>query len=86
MSYLFTTFVHDPLYNGLIYLVDVVPAHDVGIAVVLLTVLVKIILFPLSRQAIRTQIAMRSLAPAIEELRKKYKIIAYASKSKIIMI
>lgn len=72
-SSLFSALIYDPLYNGLIYLVDVVPAHDVGIAVVILTVVVKVILFPLSKQAIRTQAAMRTISPEIEEIKKRLK-------------
>lgn len=69
----FFNFVYEPLYNGLVYLVDVVPAHDIGLAIIILTIVVKIILLPLSRQAIRTQAAMRAIAPEIEAIRAKYK-------------
>ena len=69
----FFTLVYDPLYNGLVYLVDIVPAHDMGVAVILLTILVKIILLPLSRQAIRTQVAMRAIAPEVDAIKEKYK-------------
>lgn len=69
----FHTFIYAPLYNGLIYFVDVVPAHDVGIAVILLTIVVKIILYPLARQAIRTQAAMRAIAPEIEAIKTRLK-------------
>lgn len=72
-KYAFSAFIYEPLYNGLTYLVDIVPAHDIGIAVVILTIAVKIVLFPLSRQAIRTQAAMRSIAPDVEEIKKKFK-------------
>lgn len=65
--------IYEPLYNALVYLVDIVPAHDIGIAVIILTILVKVILFPLSRQAIRTQAAMREIAPEVEKLKEKYK-------------
>lgn len=69
----FYSFIFEPLYNGLVYLVDVVPAHDMGIAVILLTIFVRVILFPLSKQAVRTQMAMREIAPEIEALKEKYK-------------
>ncbi|MFZ2555419.1 MAG: YidC/Oxa1 family membrane protein insertase [Minisyncoccia bacterium] len=69
----FFNFIYEPLYNGLALLVDIVPAHDIGIAVIILTILVKVILFPLSRQAIRTQAAMRKIAPEIETLKVKFK-------------
>lgn len=69
----FFTVIYEPLYNGLIYLVDVIPGHDVGLAVIVLTLIVKIILVPLSRQAIRTQTSMRAIMPEIEEIKKRLK-------------
>lgn len=73
ISAAFNALVYNPLYNGLVFFVDIVPVHDVGFAVIALTILVRIILFPLSRQAVRTQAAMRDVAPQIEDLKKKYK-------------
>ena len=70
---LFNTIVYDPLYNGLVYLVDVIPTHDMGIAVVALTILVRIIVFPLSQRAVKTQMAMKKLVPDIEALKTKFK-------------
>lgn len=52
------------------FFVSVVPGGDVGVAVVLLTVLVKIILFPLSQHQIRNQAAMNILAPELEKIKK----------------
>ena len=40
-----------PLYNGLIFLSGVLPGHSVGIAVILFTVLIKLLLSPLSHKA-----------------------------------
>lgn len=68
----FYNFIFDPLYNGLVYFVDIIPTHDIGIAIIVLTILVKFVLFPLSRQAVRTQIAMREIAPDIEKIKEKY--------------
>jgi YidC/Oxa1 family membrane protein insertase len=67
------TIVYAPLYNALILLIDYLPGHDVGVAVIILTVLVRIILFPLSRQAVESQLAMKKVGPEVEALKKKYK-------------
>lgn len=72
ISAVFHTFVYDPLYNGLIFLIDIVPGHDVGVAVIALTVVVRLILFPLSRRVVQTQIEMKKLAPQMEEIKKKH--------------
>ncbi|RJQ33448.1 membrane protein insertase YidC [Candidatus Parcubacteria bacterium] len=67
------TIIYVPLYNGLIFLVDKVPGHDVGIAVILLTIVVRIVLFPLSKRAVESQLAMKKVAPEVEQLKKKHK-------------
>lgn len=64
--------VYDPIYNALVYAVDVVPGHDMGIAVIIVTILVRFILYPLSRRAIKAQMDMKRIAPELEEIKKKY--------------
>ncbi len=73
ISAAFNTVVYTPLYNGLIFLVDTMPWHDVGLAVIALTLIVRILLYPLARQALKTQLAMRDMAPEVEVLKEKYK-------------
>lgn len=46
---------------------------DVGIAIILITILVKVVLFPLAVKASHTQLAMRALEPQLKELRERYK-------------
>lgn len=69
---IFHAIVYDPLYNGLVFLVDVLPGNDVGLAVIALTIFVRIILFPLSRRVVESQLAMKKIQPEIEELKKKH--------------
>ncbi len=73
ISAVFHQLIYVPLYNGLVFFVGIVPSHDMGLAVIALTVLVRIIIFPLSRRAVASQLAMKKLAPEVEELKKKYK-------------
>lgn len=73
ISSLFHVVVYDPLYNGLIFLVDILPTHEVGFAVILLTILVRIVLFPISRRAVKTQIQMKKIAPQVDEIKEKHK-------------
>jgi YidC/Oxa1 family membrane protein insertase len=74
---MFSSFFHDflyvPIYNLLVFLVDVVPGGDVGLAVVIATVIVKVILMPLSLRAVRTQRQMKLIEPQLKELRDKHK-------------
>jgi YidC/Oxa1 family membrane protein insertase len=69
----FHLLIFDPLYNGLVFLISVVPFADVGIAVILLTALVKLALFPLSQKATKEQHRMRELAPQMDAIKEEYK-------------
>ncbi len=73
MSYIFHLLIYDPLYNGLILLLAWLPSPNVGVAVILFTFLVKFILFPLSKKAVRTQLKLREVEPQLTALKAKYK-------------
>jgi len=47
--------------------------HNYGIAIILLTLLVKIIFFPLTKKSSEATLRMQSVAPKIKELQEKYK-------------
>ncbi|MDP3661600.1 MAG: YidC/Oxa1 family membrane protein insertase [bacterium] len=68
----FKVVFYQPLYNGLVFLMDVIPGADAGIAVIILTVLVKLVLYPLSKRSIETQFAMRKFQPELDALKKQY--------------
>jgi len=70
---IFNEALYRPLFNGLVWFYNVIPGHDLGIAIIALTVLIRFILYPLSKKAIRSQKAMAKLQPEIKEIRKKYK-------------
>lgn len=73
MSFLFHNFFYAPLYNGLILFIAILPFHNVALAVILFTCIVKIIIFPLSQQSIKTQFEMKQIEPDINEIKQKYK-------------
>ncbi len=69
-STIWHTLFFDPIYNALIFFVDVVPGGDIGIAIILTVIVVKIILLPLSIKAAKTQKIIRDIDPKIKELKK----------------
>lgn len=69
----FHTVLFTPIYNLLMGLTAVMPAHDIGLAVVVVTIIVKVLLMPLSFSALRTQKAIRVLEPKLKELRETHK-------------
>jgi YidC/Oxa1 family membrane protein insertase len=73
ISAFFHAAFYNPIYNALVALVAFVPGGDVGIAVILLTIVIRLILLPFSLSAARTQRAMKILEPKIKELKEKHK-------------
>ncbi len=76
MSYLYATFIYNPLYNGFVLLVNAVHGLswiDMGIVVVIFTIIVRLILFPISKKAARTQVLMRLVEPELAVIKEKYK-------------
>ncbi len=69
----FNIFIYEPFYNGLIFLSTIFPGSDLGIAVILLTLIVKFILLPITHKSIKTQVKMRILEPEVNALKEKYK-------------
>lgn len=61
-----------PLYNGLVGIMNLIPGIDVGVAVIIFTCIIRLILFPLSKMALITQVKMKSVEPEISGLRKLY--------------
>lgn len=73
ISSFFHIVFYNPIYNVLVALMAIVPGSDVGIAVILLTIIIRLILLPFSLSAARTQRAMKTLEPKIKELKEKHK-------------
>lgn len=73
MTQLFNIILYQPIFNLLVWLYNIIPGHDIGIAIIILTIIIKLVLYPLSLQSIKAQKAMKDLQPKLEELKRKYK-------------
>ncbi|MEK7531265.1 MAG: YidC/Oxa1 family membrane protein insertase [Patescibacteria group bacterium] len=73
ISGFFHSVIYEPIYNALAFLVSSIPGGDVGIAIILITIVVKLILFPLALKASHTQRSMRALEPQMKNLKEKHK-------------
>jgi len=69
----FNVILYQPLLNGLILIYEYIPGHDFGIAIIILTVLIKLALYPFGTQSVRSQKILSELQPKIKEIQKKYK-------------
>ncbi|OGZ95038.1 MAG: hypothetical protein A3I44_00870 [Candidatus Sungbacteria bacterium RIFCSPLOWO2_02_FULL_51_17] len=62
-----------PIFNGLIVIYNGVPPHDLGLSIVLLTLLIRLITLPLTYKAMKAQKIMTALQPKIKEIQEKHK-------------
>ncbi len=69
---IFRTFISKPLFNLLVLIAAYVPGHNLGLAIILLTVLVKLLLLIPNQHALKSQKKMQQLQPRLDELKKKY--------------
>jgi YidC/Oxa1 family membrane protein insertase len=72
MSEIFNLIFYQPILNLLVFLYNIVPGHDIGVAIIIMTVIIKLILLPLSKQSIKSQKSLQELQPKIDEIKKKY--------------
>jgi YidC/Oxa1 family membrane protein insertase len=72
MQALWNTIFYQPIYNILILIVNNVTFGDVGFAIIIVTILVKFILYPLTKKSIKSQILMKRMEPEIKQIKKDY--------------
>lgn len=73
MLYLYKILLYQPIYNILIFFYNSIPWHDMGVAIILLTLLLKIILHPLTAKSLKSQKALQELEPKMKEIREQFK-------------
>lgn len=72
-STIWHTFFFDPIYNGLVFFINVMPGGDVGLSIIAITIVVKFLLLPFSVKAAKLQKFSREMKPKLDELKVKYK-------------
>jgi len=73
MAFLFNELVYRPIYNLLIFIYNFLPLYDFGVAIIFVTIIIKLLLIPLSRKQIESQKKMQELQPKLKALQDKYK-------------
>ncbi|PIU78842.1 MAG: hypothetical protein COS72_01770 [Candidatus Moranbacteria bacterium CG06_land_8_20_14_3_00_43_56] len=73
MSQIFHAFVYQPIYNALIFLYNVIPGHDLGVAIIFLTLFIRFLLYPVAQKQIESQKRLQELQPEIKRIQDKYK-------------
>lgn len=72
-SAFYHTVFYQPIYNLLIWLYNVIPGQDIGIAIIALTIIMRAALYPMFKKTIDSQKALARLQPETEAIRKAHK-------------
>ena len=73
MSFLFSEFIYKPIYNLLVLVYNYLPWADFGLAIIIVTILIKLILLPINKKQIESQKKMQELQPKIKAIQEKHK-------------
>jgi len=71
MGNLFNVVLFEPFLNAIVFIYKYI--GDLGVAIIILTVIIRLILYLPSRSSIRSQKALQDIQPKIKELQKKFK-------------
>ena len=72
-SSLFHVVLYQPILNIFVFLYNIIPGHDIGVVILLITLLVRIAVYPLMSSSIKSQKAVQDLQPKIKEIKEQYK-------------
>lgn len=72
MSGIFNKVLFYPLYNLLVWLAAVLPGHQIGWAIIIVTLLVRFILFPFQHRMSQTQFQMKQIEPEVAKIKKDF--------------
>lgn len=73
MGQLYFVILYQPILNALVFIYNFIPSQDIGLAIIILTIVIKFILYPFSVKSLKSQKALQELQPKIEALKIKYK-------------
>ena len=73
MSNLFNTILYQPIFKLLLFIYQNAAFHDLGIAIIILTILIRLVLYPIFYKGAKDQAIMQRIAPKLKEIQDKHK-------------
>jgi YidC/Oxa1 family membrane protein insertase len=70
---MFTTFIAQPIFNVLVFIYAILPGHNFGLAIILFTILIRLLLWPLVKKQLHQTKVMRKLQPELKRIKKETK-------------
>jgi YidC/Oxa1 family membrane protein insertase len=66
---LFTTFIVQPIFNLLVLIYALLPGHNFGLSLIIFTIVIRLLLWPLVKKQLHQASAMRKLQPEIKKIK-----------------
>lgn len=73
MTLLYQAIFYRPILNALIYFYNTIAFHDFGVAIILVTVLIRLVLFPFFHRGVKQQMVMQRIQPKIKKIQELHK-------------
>ena len=70
---LFTTLIAQPIFNLLVFIYAILPGHNFGLAVIIFTLIIRLLLWPLLYKQLHQTKAMRKLQPELKRIKRETK-------------
>ncbi|HUA13570.1 MAG TPA: YidC/Oxa1 family membrane protein insertase [Candidatus Sulfotelmatobacter sp.] len=70
---MFTTLIVKPIFNLLVLIYAIIPGHNFGVALIIFTIIIRLLLWPLLKKQLHQAKAMRKLQPEIRRIKKETK-------------
>lgn len=70
---LFRAFITKPFLNFLIFIASILPGHSLGVSIIILTLVVKFLLFIPTQHSLKGQKKMQKAQPLLDEIRRRHK-------------
>ncbi len=86
MIEIYNTILYQPLFNAVVFLYNLIPGSDFGLAIIALTALIRLAFFPLSVKTIQSQRALSRINPKVNEIKNKFKNDAPAQSAAIMQL
>ncbi len=73
ITQIYDTAIYEPILNLLVWLYNTIPGQDMGVVIILVTIVIRVILAPFMHKSLKGQREMSALQPRLAEIREKHK-------------
>ena len=70
---MFESLIVQPIFNILVLIYSAIPGADFGIALIIFTIVVRFLMYPLLKKQLHQSRAMQKMQPELKKIQKQYK-------------